>query len=103
MFVPFAMNLLDRGWTVENVNKISYNEQAMLDLYRWKRKTTQATKTGLSKTDQIRYQKRSVTPFVFVNHLRIEITANSLRCVGGYLYSSTITVAYRTTAPVSVL
>ena len=30
------------GWTVEAVNKYSYNEQGMLDLMRWNRGSTRA-------------------------------------------------------------
>ena len=46
LFIPFAMNLINnKGWTYKNVNQFSYQEQGMLDLYRWKRGNTRASKT----------------------------------------------------------
>jgi hypothetical protein len=42
LFIPFATDLLNRGWTVPNVNKFSFNEQGMLDLYRWGRSVSRA-------------------------------------------------------------
>ncbi len=46
LFIPFAMHLINNmGWTYENVNQFSYQEQGMLDLYRWKRGKTRASQT----------------------------------------------------------
>lgn len=42
LFLPFATDLLSRGWDYPNVNKFSYNEQGMLDRYRWGRSFTRA-------------------------------------------------------------
>ena len=37
LFRPFAMNLIDNmGWTVQNVNRFSYFEQKILNVFRWK-------------------------------------------------------------------
>ena len=45
LFEPYAMNLINNhGWTFNNVNQFSYNEQAMLDYHRWKRDRTAAAK-----------------------------------------------------------
>ena len=44
LFLPFATDLLNRGWSVGNVNKFSFHEQGMLDKYRWKRSFTSAAK-----------------------------------------------------------
>ena len=43
LFLPYAMNMVDGlGWTVQQVNKFSYHEQGMLDLYRWNKKMSGA-------------------------------------------------------------
>ncbi len=45
LFVPLGMHLVnDMKWTFDNVNNFSYNEQGMLDFYRWGKKTTAAAK-----------------------------------------------------------
>ena len=45
LFLPYAHNLVNNlGWTVSEVNKFSYHEQGMLDLYRWNKKSTKAAK-----------------------------------------------------------
>ena len=45
LFIPFAMNLVNNlGWSVKQVNAFSFNEQGMLDYYRWGRSTTRAAK-----------------------------------------------------------
>lgn len=45
LFLPFATHLLQElGWTVKNVNTFSYNEQGMLDKYRWNKTMTGAAK-----------------------------------------------------------
>ena len=42
LFLPFAKDLLKRGWDYPNVNKFSYHEQGMLDRYRWGKSVTRA-------------------------------------------------------------
>ncbi len=42
LFLPFATDLLNRGWDYPNVNKFSYNEQGMLDRFRWGRSFSRA-------------------------------------------------------------
>ncbi len=45
IFIPFATDLVDnRGWTVGAVNRFSYNEQRMLDRYRWDKKSSSLAK-----------------------------------------------------------
>jgi hypothetical protein len=45
LFLPYAMNMVDGlGWTVPEVNKFSYHEQGMLDLYRWNKKMSGAAR-----------------------------------------------------------
>lgn len=45
LFIPFGMHLVEAlGWSFANVNTFSYNEQGMLDYYRWGRKVTKAAK-----------------------------------------------------------
>ena len=45
LFLPLATHLVEkRGWTVDAVNKFSFNEQGMLDRYRWNRRTTAAAR-----------------------------------------------------------
>lgn len=51
LFLPFATDLLNRGWTVPAVNQFSYNEQGMLDLQRWGRKISRAAKEPWKKAD----------------------------------------------------
>ncbi len=36
LFRPFVMNLAEQmGWTIQQINKFSYYEQKILDVYRW--------------------------------------------------------------------
>ena len=43
IFIPFAENLVkNKGWTVEAVNTFSYNEQGMLEKYRWRKSVSSA-------------------------------------------------------------
>ena len=45
LFLPYAQNMVDKlGWSYQAVNAFSYNEQGMLDLYRWNKKMTRAAK-----------------------------------------------------------
>ena len=45
LFLPYAQNMVDAlGWSYQEVNKFSFNEQGMLDLYRWNRGMTRAAK-----------------------------------------------------------
>ena len=37
LFRPFAMNLVEQvGWTIQQINKFSFYEQKILDVYRWR-------------------------------------------------------------------
>lgn len=41
LFLPLGMHLVEKmHWSYDNVNKFSYNEQGMLDLYRWNKRTS---------------------------------------------------------------
>ena len=45
LFGPFAMNLINNmGWTFENVNRFSYFEQRILDVYRWRKMPPESTR-----------------------------------------------------------
>lgn len=45
LFLPLAIHFLQElGWTEQNMNTFSYNEQGMLDKYRWNRTMTGAAK-----------------------------------------------------------
>ena len=49
LFIPIGMHLVDdMKWSYDNVNKFSYHEQGMLDLYRWGKTNTHASKTPWS-------------------------------------------------------
>lgn len=46
LFLPIALDLVNHhGWTVKNMNRFSYNEQGLLDRYRWRRSLSAAAKT----------------------------------------------------------
>ena len=46
LFLPIGMHLVEKmQWSYDNVNKFSYNEQGMLDLYRWGKSATGASST----------------------------------------------------------
>ena len=46
LFLPLAQYMVDRmGWSVEAVNKYSYNEQGMLDILRWRNGARRSAKT----------------------------------------------------------
>ena len=45
LFRPYAMNLIDNmGWTFQNVNRFSFFEQKILDVYRWKKASPESVR-----------------------------------------------------------
>lgn len=63
IFQPFAEHLVEHmGWTVENVNAFSYNEQGMLDKLRWGKTITAAAQDPWGLGDLLRLRGGAAVP-----------------------------------------